>query len=423
MNARQTKKLFLALPVALLLSGCGTVDIQIPENGIQVELGTELPTDPSDYVTAKKYAEISVDLSEIDVQTVGSYTATILYKNKAAGAVAVSIVDTTAPEAVIPESITLENGSICSITDYITDITDLSETQIWFLIDSLQLQNEPEVPLNLTKTNMSQELCITENGDYQVNVLVQDIHGNYNVYPLNLSVFTPDVEIDEPPTSDTQNEGDVTCTAPSAEADAATVTESQTQTTNTVKSTGSTDVNNHATVDTPKSEATTEADSTSSVTSEQSTTSAEKPEATAPLTPAPGSDSGNAGNSAETTPPASEESKTTDTSEVSAGFDTGKASELLSLVNAEREARRLGTVTPKDSLTTKAKERAQSGNYSGSGVISCYGTGASSAAVVIENWKSDWPDGTWMTESWKYAGAACYTDGNSYTWIVVFGAY
>ena len=109
--------------------------------------------------------------------------------------------------------------------------------------------------------------------------------------------------------------------------------------------------------------------------------------------------------------------------EVTAGFDAGMANELVSLVNAEREARGIGTVSVKDSLVEKAKEKAQSGSASGSGVIMCRGTGATSASIVVDSWKNDWPDGTWMTTNWKYVGIACYVDGGTYTWVAVFGAY
>ena len=109
--------------------------------------------------------------------------------------------------------------------------------------------------------------------------------------------------------------------------------------------------------------------------------------------------------------------------EAAAGFDTAKAGELLSLINAEREAKGIGRVTAKDSLTGRAMERIQNGDYNGSGVISCYGTGAASASAVIDSWKKDWPDGTWMTSAWQYAGVACYVDGSNYVWVAVFGAY
>ena len=93
--------------------------------------------------------------------------------------------------------------------------------------------------------------------------------------------------------------------------------------------------------------------------------------------------------------------QTPETPAAASGFDTGKADELLVLVNAERQARGLGAVTAKDSLTERAKERAQSGNGSGSGVILCRGTGATSASIVVDTWNRDWPEGTWMTEAWK----------------------
>lgn len=147
------------------------------------------------------------------------------------------------------------------------------------------------------------------------------------------------------------------------------------------------------------------------------------PEETTPAEPSPTTEPENTEAAAGQQPQQTDAPPAPEPQEAAAGFDTAKAEELLSLINAEREVKGIGRVTAKDSLTGKAMERIQNGNYNGSGVISCYGTGADSASAVIDSWKKDWPDGTWMTSAWQYAGVACYVDGSNYVWVAVFGAY
>lgn len=144
------------------------------------------------------------------------------------------------------------------------------------------------------------------------------------------------------------------------------------------------------------------------------------PEPTVPSVPAP--DTGNTGEAAEEQPQEPQIPETPTPAAPAAGFDSAKADELTALINAEREARGVQSVTVKDSLVEIAKEKAQNGG-SGSGVMICRGTGATSASIVADSWRADWPDGTWMTSNWKYVGVACYADGGSYTWVAVFGAY
>lgn len=496
MMKRQMKALLMAVPFSLLLSGCQSAGLQIPENGITIELGAELPSSAADYVTANEYGDITIGTQEINTQAVGTYTATVFYKGKEAGAVPVTVTDTTAPLATIPETIRLEIGSVCFVDDYVTDITDFSETQAWFLADSLRQTDMPKQDPNLAEENLTKEITVTEDGDYQITVVVKDIHENYNLYTLPLEVYTPDTE---PPAI---TAGDLTVTVgetpdylagisatdnvdhdltDQVQVDASQVLISKAGT-YTIRYTVSDKAGNvgtkecQITVQNPKkdkasvtnqenpksaespvtesqpepseapehTEATTPA--ASQPTQEPEPTPAPEatpapaptpepapetipepapsvtPEPAPPVTPAPTPDPGTPGTT-ETQPAQPEAPSVPETPEATAGFDTAKADELLSMVNAERQAQGLGAVSIKDSLTEKAKERAQSGNYNGSGVISCYGTGATSASVVIDNWKADWPDGTWMTAAWKYAGVACYIDDGTYTWVVVFGAY
>ena len=72
----------MALPFSLLLSGCQSAGLQIPENGITMELGAELPSSAADYVVAEEYGDITIDTQEINTQAVGTYIAIVLYKGR-----------------------------------------------------------------------------------------------------------------------------------------------------------------------------------------------------------------------------------------------------------------------------------------------------------------------------------------------------
>ena len=97
MKKQRVVKWLMVMHMSLALTGCGKMDIQIPEEGVTVELGSELSEDVSDYVTAEEYEDLSLHAETVDTFIVGSYTASVYYKDKEAGTFQVLVVDTTAP--------------------------------------------------------------------------------------------------------------------------------------------------------------------------------------------------------------------------------------------------------------------------------------------------------------------------------------
>ena len=93
----------LLMQFSLATAGCGMIDIQIPEEGIELELGSEFPEDMSEYITAEEYDNLSIRAEEVDTTAVGVYMAPVYYKEKEIGTLQVSVVDTTAPEAEIKQ--------------------------------------------------------------------------------------------------------------------------------------------------------------------------------------------------------------------------------------------------------------------------------------------------------------------------------
>lgn len=456
MKKRNVMKFLLIMQLSMVLTGCGKIDIQIPEEGITVELGSDLPVEISDYVTADEYENISINTDKVDTSAVGFYSVPVYYKHKEAGVLQVAVVDTTAPEAKVGGDVRIENGQKCVVDDYVKEITDRSETEVWFMMDSLQAQNGSEVEPNFNEANLSKRIIASEDGKYQINVLVRDIHNNYNIYPFLFEVYTPDteepvitaknisVEFGKTPdymadVSATDNvDGDLT---EKIKVDISKVNVNKAGK-YTITYSVSDEAGNQGTKDsiiTVKEKKKQKAEPTQTVVTPVYQVTGNTPSSTCPeaakedaatVNPEQNHGDGNHNNDMVIVQPEQQAPEPTpepptipEVPVVTAEFDTGKADELLALVNAERQARGIGAVSIKDSLVEKAKEKAQSGSGSGSGVILCRGTGATSASIVVDSWNKDWPDGTWMTEAWKYAGAACYNDGGTYTWVVVFGAY
>ena len=456
MRKKNIIKWWVAAQLFVLLSGCGTVDVQIPEDGITVELGEELSEDISDYVEAEDYTELSIDTDSVDLSAVGTYTATVYYKTRDIGTLQIAVVDTTAPETKLMEDVRIEKGQALVVDDYVDELIDPSETETWFMLDSLQLQGETEAEPNLSEANLSKRIEAQDNGSYQINVLVRDEYKNYAIYPFLFEVYTPDteapvitaddivVEYGNTPdymddvSADDDVDGDLT--------DQLNVDTSQVNVNKAGQYTVIYSVSDAAgnqgtkeitvTVREKKTEAskqTAEQPSGQSSGSASVSQSPGIPAENAVTVESESSSGSNNENDAVTVQPEHQPIAPVEPEEpvipetppatITAEFDDGKAAELLSLVNEQRQSRGLGTVTEKDSLREKARERAKAGNGNGSGVIMCRGTGASSASSVIDAWNADWPEGTWMTEAWKYAGAACYNDSGTYTWVVVFGAY
>lgn len=447
MKKRSIVKWLMVMHMSLALTGCGRMDIEIPEDGITVELGSELSEDVSEYVTAKEYEDLSIHTETIDTFTVGTYTASVYYKDKEAGTFPVSVVDTTAPEAAMEENIRIENGQKCTVDDCVKEITDLSEAEAWFMVDSLQLQGESEPEHNFDESNLSKYVSTSENGAYQINIFVRDIHENYNVYQFLFEVYTPDTEAPVITAEDKAVEYGKT---PDYMADVSAVDNVDGDLTEKLEVDASqVNVNKagkYAVIYSVSDEAGNQGTKEIMVTVKEKkiqpmqTAAAPAyqvtgniPSPTCPITKRndavipvpeqnPNNESADCNSDAVIVQP-EQQPVIPETPVSTAEFDSGKADELLALVNAERQARGIGGVAAKESLTEKAKERAKAGNGGGSGVILCRGTGATSASIVVDSWNRDWPDGTWMTEAWKYAGAACYNDGGTYTWVVVFGAY
>lgn len=114
--------------LGIVLTGCGQISVSAKQ--VQIELGGEIPSDLSDYVYIEQEMAKQVqnnaklDVSEVDVMTVGKYKARIYYGGNEIVS-EVSVVDTTPPEILLKD-IEFNVGSVVSAND-LAEVKDFSD--------------------------------------------------------------------------------------------------------------------------------------------------------------------------------------------------------------------------------------------------------------------------------------------------------
>lgn len=465
MKKKVLRSLLILMGVSVL-GGCSQLKIQIPDEGVTVELGEELPVEKAYYVITedKYYSDIRIDLSDVDVNKAGQYEAKVLYKEMEKATVPITITDTTAPKAAAVDTIRLGNGSSLSAADCISEVEELSDYTVWILKDSIKPSDEELPELNLDTDNLVPAVHLEEDGGFHLYVLLVDDYLNSSICEVSFEVFTPDTESPVITVKDIQTtvgklpdfmdgvtatdnvDGDLT---EQVEVDKSDIDLNRAGTYKAVYSV-SDQAGNIGTAECQvivkeeeKKKPNTSAGNQSTGQSSQQQTGQSNPSGNASQNEAPSQSTGtvsenepeNASEDMVEVAPKDQSSEDTNGSAppvvetnppattVEAVFEDTMAAELLTLINNERAANGKGSVSVKDDLTSIAREKAQNGNSDGSGVITCRGSGATSASIVVSEWKKNWPEGTWMTDAWKYVGVACYNDGGTYTWVAVFGAY
>ena len=125
------KKSMVALLTATMVigiagAGCGDKQLALATDKVSVELGFELNTDVSAYVTdADMAAETVIDFGAVDVNKLGSYMAVVTYKDQTAS-LEVDVVDTTAPEAEVVDQVTVGVDESLYVEDVLTSVTELT---------------------------------------------------------------------------------------------------------------------------------------------------------------------------------------------------------------------------------------------------------------------------------------------------------
>ena len=143
MKKRIVATLLTTLFTAATITGCGNnYTIALTDtNPVKVELGTELSTDVRDYITVtdgettidngEVFEDINLDITNVDVNTVGTYTVVITYeKNQLV--IPVIVEDTTAP-TIEAEDVALAEGTEVTVAEYVK-VTDAQDVEVMFIL-------------------------------------------------------------------------------------------------------------------------------------------------------------------------------------------------------------------------------------------------------------------------------------------------
>ena len=112
---------------ALSLGACGKTELKPLAEQVEVELGGSLDENVTAYVALDEKAakEATLDLSAVDTNKTGTYTASVTYKEQTA-AFEVVVKDTTAPEVALVDKVTVAAGEPLHAKDVIAEVTELS---------------------------------------------------------------------------------------------------------------------------------------------------------------------------------------------------------------------------------------------------------------------------------------------------------
>ncbi len=143
MKKRILTAIVATMAMAAMITGCGTnYTVKLTDtNPVKVELGTELSTDVRDYITVMEgdeavsdgevFNDIVLDTANIDINTTGTYTLVITYKDNQL-VIPVIVEDTIAPEILV-EDITVAAGEEITVDKYVS-VSDAQEVTTMFVL-------------------------------------------------------------------------------------------------------------------------------------------------------------------------------------------------------------------------------------------------------------------------------------------------
>lgn len=211
MKKRIVATLLTTLLTAATMTGCGnnyTVALT-DTNPVKVELGTEFSTDARDYITVtdgettvengEVFEEINLDITNVDVNAVGTYTVVITYeKNQLV--IPVIVEDTTAP-TIEAEDVALAEGTEVTVAEKAMKITLLDTVAPVIVAEDITIKVNDDIDLmdgisatddvdgDLTgKVAVTGTVDTTKEGTYKVTYKVTDAAGNEAVAERTVTV-------------------------------------------------------------------------------------------------------------------------------------------------------------------------------------------------------------------------------------------
>lgn len=167
------KLLIFGVTGAIILSGgilaaCSLNETyKLNSDEITVELGETLDTDVSVYVECSERIKdnVKIDVSNVDIMKVGSYTATVTYKENTMNFV-VNVRDTTAPTvSLTANEFEIMVGETLTKEDIVAEMDDLAGISTSYILSE-------------DDTSKNDTICYTEEGDYTDKLVVVDNNGN-----------------------------------------------------------------------------------------------------------------------------------------------------------------------------------------------------------------------------------------------------
>lgn len=180
MKNLKIKMLLSTITVAAMLTACGKADIQLNNETVTVELGTELSGEITDYITIDDEAElenVTLDVSGVNTGAVGSYTASVTYDDEIFN-INVNVVDTTAPDITTTDK-EAEVGDIIKVSD-VAKASDLADVELKF-------------------EDGSDIWTADAAGNYSLVVVAVDASGNESMASVKVVVAEPEPEVVEEP--------------------------------------------------------------------------------------------------------------------------------------------------------------------------------------------------------------------------------
>lgn len=168
------RTLILGTAGAIILSGSIFMACSMNEtytlnsNEVTVELGETLDTDISTYVECSERIkdDIKIDVSGVDTSKVGSYKATVTYKEETMD-FTVNVEDTTAPTVYLANDGVFKTmvGETLAKDDIVSQMDDLAGISRYYILAD-------------DNTSENEEISYPEEGDYVNKIVVVDNNGN-----------------------------------------------------------------------------------------------------------------------------------------------------------------------------------------------------------------------------------------------------
>lgn len=173
--------LILTVLAAIMLGGCGQYTINLIKDEFVVNVGDELSTEIGDYVRASQtmLSEMTLDVSEVDVNTMGKYTATVTH-GEDSRSFTIEVADIEAPKISLKsEEIYFELQGTLHLEDIVASVKDYSDFSYGFSEDMTAADKD--------KTYVD-SLFFADFGDYNAEVIARDKYGNISVSDFRVHV-------------------------------------------------------------------------------------------------------------------------------------------------------------------------------------------------------------------------------------------